>query len=161
MKRIILMLVTLSLLMTSWASASDLTSETIPKQANYVPAILEVLKDELLVPDSLSIRKIEWITLRLKRTDGSISDNYHFFLISYIAQNRMGGYSDNFLYALSTYDVQTPEVALLSPNGDIKHGSQIMLSDLTDLWIRSSMKMLVSTCDIFSWGTLPNECELY
>lgn len=73
-------------------------AEDVGMRLQIIEAVepIEMIKDQLLVPSSLDLRSVGCIALELD------DKSYVFYEIHYVAQNRMGGYTDNIAYALTT-----------------------------------------------------------
>ena len=157
MKQLISLALTIVLVLTiiPFSTIAEDLTVSFCLQELYVGAILNALRDNLLVPESLSIREIGCIGIEC---DDSF---YYFFVIHYVAQNKLGGYSDDLLFALSTENFgDEQEVAILSGYSSISHGSGKMLSILQD----AKLEYLLNEAEIKSsgyWKDLPTESMLY
>lgn len=156
MKRIISLVLALLLTFSifSTAIAQPLTG-TLQLEELYVASFLEVLKDYLLVPDSLTIRDIGCVKL----SNGERT--YYFFPVQYVAQNKLGGYSDDWIFAISNGEFGDDEViAVLSADGDISYGDHTALSDL-----RIIMMDYLGNPSIYEdskqWKDLPTDSIFY
>lgn len=155
MKKSVCLLLTLIMLL-SLASpvTASATSFSFRVEEVYVPAILDVLKDHLLVPSSLSLRDVGVIPFHIED-----SPSYYFFAIHYVAQNKIGGYSDDWIYAISTTSLEDQKVAVMDADRDIFVGTSEMMSTLTTIfsdyifktdYYRSNSNWQTLSCDI-SW----------
>lgn len=157
MKRLIPMVLAMFILLSIIpfsAVAEDMTLSFYMEEL-YVEPILSVLKDRLLVPASLSIRDIGCIGV------GSGESSYYFFVIQYVAQNKMGGYSDDLLFAISTKNFgDEQEIAVSSGNSKITYGSNKMLIDLNEIKIDFLLNEAKYKNSAY-WKTLPTDSMFY
>ena len=152
MKRVLSLLLVLVMLLSCFTTAS--ASQSFPIETLYVQPILNVLRERLLEPDSLTLRDVGCIGLSVN------GNSYLFFAIQYVAKNKMGGYTDDWIFAISTQDFINPEVAVSSADYDISYGTETMIHDLRDIMIDYLIRSETYRTHT-SWRSLPNECPTY
>ena len=154
MKRIISLLLTLVFILSCVPVAAVSEPLSFNLEELFVRPVIDALKNRLLVPDSLSLRDIGCVGL-------SVGDNsYIFFAIQYVAKNKMGGYTDDWVFALTTQEYPVDEFAMTSADGDLSHGSDTMLAALKQVmwdYLGNSQKYRTHT----KWKTLPTDSMLY
>lgn len=99
-----LFLIGVALIMNFCSACAE--SISLPLQSFYTLKPISQLKAQLLVPSSLDLREVNMVHLTIEEAE------YQFIVIHYVAQNKMGGHSDDIAYALTEYFTTDAEVAL-------------------------------------------------
>lgn len=129
MKKTVSLMLVISILFSFTVSyaAADITKLEGPELWGFMTMslIVEELKNCLLDPSSLDIREAGVIEISSK-------DAICFAALHYVAKNRMGGYSDNWVYALVRNVIPDVGVALLSTDGKLMTGDAQLLEALNE-----------------------------
>ncbi|MDD6142778.1 MAG: hypothetical protein PUD16_04700 [bacterium] len=94
MKKILCLLLVIGIF--SFNLSVSFAEFSMPLTTVFAVEPIKMLKENLLVPSSLDLREAGMIGLSVD------NKSYNFIVIHYVAENKMGGHSDNFAYVLTT-----------------------------------------------------------